>query len=68
MLNGYRQKYPGPRRPTLLYTNAGPRLKRKFASELANEKDHYTNLLCMLQQFPLRDNVIRTWPWSLKKR
>jgi len=34
-----------PGRPTLSYTTAGPRLKRKLASELANEKDHNTNLL-----------------------
>jgi len=34
-----------PGRPTLSYTNAGPRLKRKLASELAIEKDNNTNLL-----------------------
>jgi len=34
-----------PGRPTLSYTNAGPKLKRKLASELANEKYHNTNLV-----------------------
>jgi len=33
-----------PGRPTLSYTNAGPILKKKLASELANEKDHNTDL------------------------
>ncbi|XP_044572126.1 uncharacterized protein LOC123257374 [Drosophila ananassae] len=37
------QQKPGRR--TLSYGNAGPRLKRKLASELANEKEHNTTLL-----------------------
>jgi len=55
-----------PGRRPLSYTNAGPRLKRKLASEHL-KKSTTQIFLCMLQQFLRRKNVKQTWHRTLKK-
>jgi len=54
-------------RPTLSYTNAGTRLKRKLASELANENNCDTNLLAHAAAVSAKKQSKKDTAFVLKK-